>query len=55
MFKGHNHNNDFGGILNNVELVYGRKTGPNHAFVVHLDIMYIYQDSGDTGQWRDCC
>ena len=26
---GHDHNNDYGGFLYNVELVYGRKTGFN--------------------------
>jgi len=27
VFVGHDHNNDYGGYLDNVELVYGRKTG----------------------------
>ena len=27
MFCGHDHNNDFGGFYENIELVYGRKTG----------------------------
>lgn len=27
MFYGHDHDNDFGGFLDGVELIYGRKTG----------------------------
>jgi len=27
VFCGHDHDNDYGGFVNNIEVVYGRKTG----------------------------
>ena len=48
MFVGHDHNNDFGGWYDGIELAYGRKSGYNTYGVLHGARVVVLQENYDS-------
>ena len=48
MFVGHDHNNDFGGWYEGIELVYGRKSGYNTYGIIHGARVVVLKENYDS-------